>query len=86
MSSVDPAINQIRLTEVYLTPFRVDEVSDTLCYIGYLNIDANNPNENESVWRIKRISQQGTVWKIELADGDSSFTKVWADRALLQYK
>lgn len=86
MSSITDPINQIRLTEIYTPPFRVDEVSTSLYYIGYLNIGASAPDENEPMWRIKRISQAGTVWKIELADGDSSFTKVWADRALLIYK
>ena len=80
------SINQLRVGEIYRTPFRVDEVTDTLYYIGYLNEGASNPDENEPIWIIKRISQTGTVWKIELADGDSTFNKVWADRALIEYK
>lgn len=86
MSYADSPINQIRVTEVYTTPFRIDEVNASLYYIGYLIEGADAPDENEPMWRIKKISQVGSVWKIELADGDSSFDKVWADRSILQYK
>lgn len=79
-------IEQIRISEIYLNPFRIDQVTSTLSYIGYVDTNIQGIHETESIWRIKRIKQTGTVWKIEYPNGDSSFDFVWADRALLNYK
>lgn len=81
----DP-VNQFRLPEVYSAPFRIDEVSSTLCYIGWIDDSSLNTHDDEPIWRIKQIKQNGTVWSMGYPDGDSSFNFVWADRALLNYK
>jgi hypothetical protein len=60
----------------------IDEVSDTITYIGEAN-----PGTSDSVpkWRIKRIETVGTVIKIRWADASSDFNKIWDDRASLTY-
>lgn len=85
-TAINSINDQNRLPEIFLSPFRVDEVTSTLVYVGYINIHNQNADETKPIWRIKKISQSGSVWKIEYADGDSAFTKVWADRALLVYR
>ncbi len=65
-------------------PLRIDEVSTTLTYVGYVqNIGAS---ESGAIWKIKKIQQTGTVWKITYADGDQLFDNVWSDRASLTYR
>lgn len=79
-------IDQLRLPEIYSVPFRIDEVSSTLFYVGWLDEPSLNQSETSPIWRIRRIMQSGTVWKMQYADGDSNFIKVWSDRAILNYK
>lgn len=64
-------------------PIRIDEVSTTLTYIGY--VQNLNPSETGPIWKIKKIQQVGTVWKILFADGDELFDNVWSNRASLVY-
>lgn len=73
-----------RLAEIYESPFRIDEISNNLTYVGFIN--DQNVNESSPIWRIKRISITGTVTKIEYPDGDTSFSKIWNDRSTLNYK
>ncbi len=73
-----------RLPEIFLAPFRVDEVSSTLIYLGYVD-GQQIVDETEPIWRIRRIRQVGTVWITDYANGDSSFNNIWDDRALLIY-
>lgn len=61
---------------------RLDEPSSTTTYVGKAAIDSDPAG---SVWQIKRILISGTETIIEWADGDSSFDKVWDDRASLSY-
>lgn len=61
---------------------RIDESSDTLIYIGYATLGAN---ENSNSWKIKRIQKTGTVWKVEFADGNENYVHNWTNRATLNY-
>ena len=76
---------QYRLDEIYSAPFRIDEVSSTLYYIGWIDDPSLNVDETLPIWRIKRIQQTGTVWSMGYPNGDTSFSYVWGDRDLLTY-
>lgn len=65
-------------------PVRVDEVSATVNYIGY--VQNLNASEELPIWKIKRIMQDGTVWKIQWADGDELYDNTWVDRYSLDYQ
>jgi hypothetical protein len=60
----------------------VDEVSSTLTYVGEA---ATGTITSDPQWRIKRLTQSGTVLLIEWADGDGAFNNVWDSRASLSY-
>jgi len=60
----------------------LDEVSDTLTYVGKA---APRSSTADPVWQIRRLSKSGTVLSVEYASGDDSFTNVWDDRASLEY-
>jgi hypothetical protein len=65
-------------------PAIVDEVSDTLLYIG---IPANgSPGTDEPLWSIRRIEQIGTQVFIMWAEGLDNKTFVWDNRATYDYK
>jgi hypothetical protein len=85
MSGIDNNIYDHRLNEPYNRPQRVDQVSATFIYIGWVKDSRNPVDETESFWKIKRIQQIGSVWYMEYANGNGAFDNVWADRALLQY-
>lgn len=85
MSPTDTNIYDHRLNEPYNRPQRVDQVTATLIYIGWVKDYSDPVDETASVWKIKRIQQNGSVWFMEYADGNGAFDNVWADRALLQY-
>jgi hypothetical protein len=55
----------------------VDTVSSTFFYIG-VSINGNVPSKAN--WKIKRIWQDGTVWKTEFPNGDQSFSFIWDNR------
>lgn len=60
----------------------MDEYSSTVTYIG----DADTGSSVASaVWRIKRLTQSGTILYVEWADGDGQFNNVWNDRTTLSY-
>lgn len=61
---------------------RVDEVSSTLIYRAEAIAGSAN---SAAVWRIQRITISGSVITIQWADGVSTFTKVWNDRATYTY-
>lgn len=60
----------------------LDEVSDTLSYVGKAN---PNSGTNSAVWQIKRIQTTGQVLAVEFADGDAKFDNIWDNRASLTY-
>ena len=73
--------SNIKLGEI---PTKIDEVSDSLVYVGYvLTLGASSA---ASIWKIKRIQKTGTVWEIMYADGDDLYDNVWSNRASLVYK
>lgn len=60
----------------------IDEASATITYVGEAVTGSSLASGS---WRIKRITQSGTVLLIEWADGDGLFNNVWNDRASLIY-
>lgn len=63
-------------------PTRIDIVSDSLIYVGWAEFDSN---EDDSVWKIRKIREDGTVWYQEYAYGNQYFRYKWSDRTLLPY-
>ena len=61
---------------------KLDEVSDTVFYVGEAAISAS---ESAAVWRIKKIAISGTTLSVLWADGDQLFNNVWDDRLSLSY-
>lgn len=71
-----------RLATPVRNTLRLDEVSDTVMYIGEA---AFGQNESNPVWRIKKVITVGTVLSVLWADGDDRFDNIWADRLTLTY-
>lgn len=65
-------------------PTRVDEVTTTLVYVGY--VQNLGVEETLQKWKIKKIEKVGTVWEIKWADGDELYDNIWDNRAALNYK
>lgn len=65
-------------------PQKIDELSDTLVYIGYALVSGANPAS--AAWKIKKIEKVGTVWEFTYADGDDLYDNVWNNRYSLNYK
>ncbi len=61
---------------------RIDEVSDSLTYVGKALPGSDNDQE---VWQIQKITVTGTETAIEFADGDSLFDNIWDNRLSLIY-
>jgi hypothetical protein len=62
---------------------KIDEASATEIYQGW-----HHPGsflESAASWKIKRLSQTGTVWSIEWADGNQNYDNIWNNRASLTY-
>lgn len=63
-------------------PTRIDEVSDTLFYLGWAELSTPT---SEPLWKIRRIQKVGTVWEQKYVNGDEFYRYVWDDRASLVY-
>lgn len=61
---------------------KIDEVSTSVSYVGEAEIGAL---PSQSVWRIKKITESGTVTSIQYANGSNLFNQKWDDRASLTY-
>jgi hypothetical protein len=61
---------------------RLDEVSDTLFYVGKALIGKVNSDAN---WLIIRYTKVGNVLMSEYANGSENFDQVWNNRASLTY-
>jgi hypothetical protein len=61
---------------------RLDEVSDTLFYVGKALIGKVNADAN---WLIIRYTKVGNVLMSEYANGSEAFNQVWNNRATLTY-
>ena len=61
---------------------RLDEVSDTLFYVGKALIGKVDADAN---WLIIRYTTVGNVLMSEYANGSEAFDQVWNDRATLTY-
>lgn len=61
---------------------KVDEASSTTTYVGEA---VPGTASSDASWRIKKITESGTVTTIAWADGNSSFDNVWDNRASLSY-
>lgn len=63
-------------------PTRIDEVSDTLFYLGWAELGSS---ESDKVWKIRRIQQVGNVWEQKYAYGNQFYRYKWNDRSILPY-
>jgi hypothetical protein len=61
---------------------RLDQVSDTLFYVGKALIGKVDTDAN---WLIIRYTQTGVILKSEYANGSEAFDQVWNDRTTLTY-
>ena len=61
---------------------RLDQVSDTLFYVGKALIGKVDADAN---WLIIRYTQTGVILKSEYANGSEAFNQVWNNRATLTY-
>lgn len=61
---------------------RLDEVSDTLFYVGKALIGSIDSN---STWQIVRYTTTGSILKSEYSNGSEAFDQVWNNRATLTY-
>jgi hypothetical protein len=61
---------------------RLDQVSDTLFYVGKALIGKVDTDAN---WLIIRYTQTGVILKSEYANGSEAFNQVWNNRATLTY-
>jgi hypothetical protein len=61
---------------------RLDQVSDTLFYVGKALIGKVDADAN---WLIIRYTQTGSILKSEYANGVETFNQVWNNRATLTY-
>lgn len=61
---------------------RLDEISDTLFYVGYALIGSL---DSEAKWLIIKYTTTGVVLKSEYANGVEAFNQVWNDRTTLTY-
>lgn len=61
---------------------RLDEVSDTLFYVGKAEIGKVDSDAN---WLITKYTTIGNVLKSEYANGSEAFNQVWNDRLTLTY-
>lgn len=61
---------------------RIDDVSSSLSYIGEATVGSG---ESDPVWRILRITIEGTQTKVRYAGGVTSWNNSWDDRASLTY-
>jgi len=64
-------------------PSRIDEISDTLLYIGYTR--ASIADENAPIWKIKRVSKIGSIWTIAYATGTDLYSNIWTNRLTITY-
>lgn len=55
----------------------VDEASSIEIYVG---ISKSFKDTNKPLWQIKKIWQDGTVWKMEFPNGDQGFKFIWNNR------
>lgn len=64
------------------SPTRIDEVNDTLYYLGWAEYGSV---DSDPVWKIKRIQQVGSVWEQKFAGGEQFYRWIWDDRSSLTY-
>lgn len=61
---------------------RLDEVSDTLFYVGKALVGSL---DSEAKWQIVRYTTTDSILKAEYANGTEGFTSVWNNRTSLTY-
>ena len=75
------SVSNVTSVDSYFS-IRLDQISDTLLYIGEGNLGAD---ETAPVWSIKKMEQIGSIWKLTYADGNQNKDNVWSDRLTLSY-
>lgn len=53
-----------------------------ITYVGFAKTGASTAAAR---WKIKKITEVGTITTIQYADGNSKFDNIWDDRASLTY-
>lgn len=66
----------------YETIRLIDEVSETEIYIGE---SKNFSDKSSPIWRIKKISKNGTVWEFGFPNGVQDYTFIWNERLNYTY-
>lgn len=61
---------------------RIDDAPAGITYVGFAPVGSS---ESDPVWQIKKITESGTVTKVEFAEGETTFDKIWNNRASLTY-
>lgn len=61
---------------------RLDQVSDTLFYVGKALIGTI---DSQPLWQIVRYTQTGSILKSEYANGAENFNNTWDNRTTLTY-
>jgi hypothetical protein len=64
-------------------PTRVDEVTDSLIYLGWAELGAT---VDDPRWKIRRIQQVGSVWEQKYAGGEEVYRFRWDQRSMLNYE
>jgi hypothetical protein len=72
---------EINLTRPEI-PTRIDEVSKSLFYLGWAELDTLT---SETYWKIRRIQQVGSVWEQKYVNGNEFYRYIWDDRASYAY-
>lgn len=61
---------------------RLDEVSDTLFYVGKAVVGSL---DSEAKWQVVRYTTTGVVLKAEYSNGAEAFNQIWNNRTSLTY-
>ena len=61
---------------------RLDEVSDTLFYVGKALVGSL---DSEAKWQIVKYSTTGVILKSEYSNGAEAFNQIWNNRLTLTY-
>ena len=59
----------------------IDEYSGNVIYIGA----STSKIESKPIWQIKKIWQDGTIWRTDYPSGDQGFKFIWSDRLSYSY-
>ena len=64
-------------------PTRIDEVTDSLIYMGWAELGSD---DDDPRWKIRRIQQVGNVWQQKYVGGEEVYRHRWTERSILSYE